>query len=683
MYSGAGFGRSLAHRASVASTSSFATEHRSQSPFPSNSGPSHPYGMYPQGTGVARSPSMATTSTARAPRQSFSGQGPTHPYGMYPQNVVEDDEEHMPTAPMHNQIPVGFPGLDRGYHRQIGPDGEEQDIIGPDGHMEQLPPYTRFPEEGPTKASLMAVPEEMGPAGVVATAGAVAPAASAATPPADSRDMLLTTSNAATPNDRLSSEQLQLPQAEQQPVPPQPSQPPPQPPQEQQPSAPDGPTAEQGAEQSEKAWKEKSWTEKRRTRILWGKVPIWVLIVLVIIIIILAAVLGAVVGALLPKADKHDRGGGHHNQPPPTSTIASTFSMFDASTIPIPTDLPSLPTGKFALPMKSPDVSSNTCLTESSQTDAWSCDAEVPSMEINIDGEDNEYGAYITPLENNTALNYGTQVPDISRQKLTLVKDLDDISDGPAWHFQAFYQKIVILRDDDFAAGQSSQSVKKRHAQAYTTVSTAPWTAPTDFIISPGNFRHRQVVAGDTPWYCVFNHTFIETFIYVKKNTTNSSSTSTSTTYEATPISSSSTRFAREGSTYHPAPTWTTTSKYPTATEVPKERRDSKEHDNSKERRSSSYTDVDNIGLYSRLVKVEERRVPNSEKPRCQKMQFLNNGELVTYVDEYGNHVIVTLEEEVPDSSTNDDDSSTRRSFRKFSRRDDPSKSCHCQWTFN
>ena len=74
---------------------------------------------------------------------------------MYSQNVAENPEEND-IAPAPPAIPVGFPGLNTGYHRQIGPDGEEQDIIGPDGHTEQLPPYSKYPEEGPTKTSLVA-----------------------------------------------------------------------------------------------------------------------------------------------------------------------------------------------------------------------------------------------------------------------------------------------------------------------------------------------------------------------------------------------------------------------------------------------------------------------------------------------------------------------------------------------
>lgn len=117
---------------------------RAQSPYRGTMGPSHPYGMYPQEIGLTRTPSMATTSTVRPLERSYSGpSGPTQPYGMYPQNTVPEDE----------QISVaGFPGMHQGYQRRLGPDGEDvDDLVGPDGYAEQLPPYTRFPNGIPPK----------------------------------------------------------------------------------------------------------------------------------------------------------------------------------------------------------------------------------------------------------------------------------------------------------------------------------------------------------------------------------------------------------------------------------------------------------------------------------------------------------------------------------------------------
>ena len=130
-------------RVSSASTESPAVQN--ERPYDGPSGPSHPYQMYPQNIRVTRSLSVATSSTAPPPAEgAYSGpSGPTHPYGMYPQNPIAGPS----TVPVQN-IPIGFSGMADNYQRRIGAEGEEiADIIGPDGHTEQLPPYTRYPDE--------------------------------------------------------------------------------------------------------------------------------------------------------------------------------------------------------------------------------------------------------------------------------------------------------------------------------------------------------------------------------------------------------------------------------------------------------------------------------------------------------------------------------------------------------
>lgn len=131
---------------------------RAESPYRGPEGPSHPYQMYDQEAQLPRTASIATTSTIQVPERSYQGpNGPTHPYGMYPQNTaLEADTDSIQAAP----DVVGFPGRSGEYHRRLGPDGEEvADIIGPDGHTEQLPPYTKYPDEAfARKARAAAVP---------------------------------------------------------------------------------------------------------------------------------------------------------------------------------------------------------------------------------------------------------------------------------------------------------------------------------------------------------------------------------------------------------------------------------------------------------------------------------------------------------------------------------------------
>lgn len=135
-------------KASISTASAFAMP-RSQSPYRGATGPSHPYGMYPQDIGISRTPSSATIPSA--PERAHPGVGgPTQPYGMYPQNTVPEDDQII-EAEVVQPMP-GFPGRQRNYQRRFGPDSDEAaDIVGPDGYTEQLPAYTRYANDIPPK----------------------------------------------------------------------------------------------------------------------------------------------------------------------------------------------------------------------------------------------------------------------------------------------------------------------------------------------------------------------------------------------------------------------------------------------------------------------------------------------------------------------------------------------------
>ncbi|KAL8732889.1 MAG: hypothetical protein Q9166_002490 [cf. Caloplaca sp. 2 TL-2023] len=135
-----------------ASQASTFTMPRTQSPYQGATGPSQPYGMYLQDIGFSRTPSMATTSTVRPQERSYAGpSGPAQPYGMYPQYTVPEDDIG-PVQGLHPPLPVGFPGRSQDYRRRLGPGAEDvDDLVGPDGYTEQLPPYTRYPYDIPPK----------------------------------------------------------------------------------------------------------------------------------------------------------------------------------------------------------------------------------------------------------------------------------------------------------------------------------------------------------------------------------------------------------------------------------------------------------------------------------------------------------------------------------------------------
>lgn len=186
---------------------------RALSPYVGQTGPSHAYDMYAQDTGVnvgninnlgmnnvssmsdigdvgnmgntdnmGNSGMGADGKSSTPPSRPANDEpvpvsGPQHPYFMYPQNTVPDELLEQPTA----QIPIGFPG-----HNAAPPTipNDFGDIIGPDGHTEQLPPYSRFAPEDYAKEGVSASGGERNAAGLglpiaaAATAGILsAPAA--------------------------------------------------------------------------------------------------------------------------------------------------------------------------------------------------------------------------------------------------------------------------------------------------------------------------------------------------------------------------------------------------------------------------------------------------------------------------------------------------------------------------
>ena len=272
---------------------------RAQSPYRGTMGPSHPYGMYPQGTGLTRTPSMATTSTVRPPERSYSGpSGPTQPYGMYPQNTVPEDE----------QISVaGFPGMHQGYQRRLGPDGEDvDDLVGPDGYAEQLPPYTRFPNGIPPKytSGIGSVRRSGVPPTYMSEIGSIRRSGAVPATIEDSQETLNSpryNSNGSRDNtssmNPFSDSSTQL----------------------------NSTTAiavfpkDEGGSFKERV-REKS---RRKVRVCCGVIPCWLLVVL-LVVVILAIMLGGAIGGTI--AHKHVDGATGYNQPEAAHTLTAPAS---------------------------------------------------------------------------------------------------------------------------------------------------------------------------------------------------------------------------------------------------------------------------------------------------------------------------------------------------------------------
>lgn len=275
---------------------------RPQSPYQGATGPSHPYGMYPQDIGLTRNPSVGTTSTIRQPERSYSGpSGPTQPYGMYPQNTVPEDE----------QIPVaGFPGMDQDYQRRLGPDGEDvDDLIGPDGYAEQLPPYTRFANGIPPKytSGLGSVRRSGGLPNYMSESGSIRRSVVPPTPEDSQETLNSPRHNLNSSRDNSSSinpfgdSSTQLNSSTATAV---------------------LPKDESGS--FKERVREKS---RRRVRVCCGVIPCWLLFV-ISVVVILAVILGGGIGGMI--AHKHIEQATGYNQPEAAHTVTASASASSA-----------------------------------------------------------------------------------------------------------------------------------------------------------------------------------------------------------------------------------------------------------------------------------------------------------------------------------------------------------------
>ncbi|KFX90518.1 hypothetical protein O988_08167 [Pseudogymnoascus sp. VKM F-3808] len=247
-----------------------------EAPYQGPTRPSHPYRMYPQMGRPARAASITTTVS----EQSYSGpNGPTHPYGMYPQNTVPESEADE-TAPAAN-IPVGFPGLaGNQYQRRLGPDGEEAaDIIGPDGHTEQLPPYTKYPDE-------VFARKLMPSAAPGAASGAGGIGLATRNPEFSSENLAISPIEPTSPRSTLSVRSGEPVRR--------------------------GDAAAAAEAESEKP-AEKKWKTMAKQKVC-GFLPVWALALIVLCIIVIALLVGNVLGVLVTK--RRDSTEDSHKGPP-------------------------------------------------------------------------------------------------------------------------------------------------------------------------------------------------------------------------------------------------------------------------------------------------------------------------------------------------------------------------------
>jgi hypothetical protein len=614
-------GPTLADRSHVrnnASLSSDAPVIRAESPYTGPSGPSHPYNMYPQ-----RTMSVATTSTAAnavvpEDRGYQGAQGPAHPYALYTQNTTSGESSSQ-------SIPVGFNGLGGTYQRQLGPDGEEAgDLVGPLGHTEELPPYTRYPDNAyvprpAAQAPVSPVSPVSEPASPVRDIpgpqipGAQIPGAGGIGMATRDPEFSSTDDDLALPRTRPSVRSAVSSDN----------------------SSHDINTA--AAEVSEKPAVNK-W-QRRAKKKLWGIVPYWAICLLLVGLVLMGIIMGAVIGTMLtknhppPPPDVDDR---YSTSPPPTPTT------FDPEILTaIPTDLPPMATGRFALPNIDSPQGYSACFNDTTQSSAWSCDIVYPlwSVEILKDvdpkkGSDTvSYNLTLRAInDNKSPFPWGAQPPSIRTVSMKLVNDTTDIARGPAWWLRTTYNKTVIV---------PSNKLGDLDKRGWDNDDYEDYNSFHRFKNKPVNAK-----VGEQPWICTWPNTVIEVFIYPSENATG----------------------------YHPTPTQGGDDN-PTSTE-------------NSYATSSTAWDAWKLPIYPHVYKMMERRFLWDEDSvaTCAQYEVIGDGTDKQPLTRNGTRVTMTIQEDEAEGFIENldlewTDKHHKRSLPQLMKRTSPALTdCACIW---
>ncbi|PGH17776.1 hypothetical protein AJ79_00917 [Helicocarpus griseus UAMH5409] len=568
---------SVAHR-SISTSSRFSVP-RALSPYTGQTRPTHPYAMYPQATGLGRSLSNSSTSTVRPPERShIESMPPQHPYTMYPQNTVPEEED----VEVHSPIPVGFPGSEQAFqtHQRRTAD-EVGDIVGPDGHAEQLPPYSRYPD---------GLPQKLGVDEFTSPPSHEIPAAVPVSPESGVSSRTLLDENG--------------------------------------PGRERATTAEPPADDPSGSTKEMI-VEKGKRRVCCG-LQIWT-IVLIAIVVLIGAVIGGVVGGVVGNKRGEKAGGASASSAlgsaRPTSvfvTVTAT-TMLDAIHLTSTPTLSPIPTGKFNIPAKSLSRSSNSCVKDEKVEKSWQCMKKGSFSCVLSEKPDKTKNIQLQSYERSGDFIYGAQAPSLPETSfdLELMLDKTEPDLGPALFFFTPFDKLVILPESYFLNSSNSTNAAEltRQAEDSKLLMSRP---------------------GDKPYFCWWNTTYLELFIYVNEPITKTS-TITGTSY-STPTT--------------PSTTFSTATAMPTL-DLRRLRLDYARLE------ARNHLPIE----YPRKIKLEEKRLTtDGTPPFCEQMQVMDDWSISGPV---GDRIL--LEE-------SENTLSSKRGIFPVSERQIDDDECNCQW---
>lgn len=204
---------------------------------------------------------------------------------------------------------------------------------------------------------------------------------------------------------------------------------------------------------------------------------------------------------------------------------------------------------------------------------------------------------------------YGTQPQFDTQETMYLVNDSLHMSLGPAWYFVAVYDKLVVAPENSFQAPNSNKRSKG----------------------SNGMYQKKLTAqSGDKPWFCYWNGTILETFIYVNRSDPSNQQATASvsesrygsgpmaTPYVLSASASASMAMPTNGSPAAP----TSGAQYPGL-----------------------------LSEYPKLIRVGERRntaEPRYRQPYCVQMRIRSDGTAEPIMNSDNAQVIIPLSEKEP-----------------------------------
>ena len=304
---------------------------------------------------------------------------------------------------------------------------------------------------------------------------------------------------------------------------------------------------------------------------------------------------------------------------------------------------------------------------DSESEPTWGCArGAVLDMNVYLDGE--QPVASLIYDTQDPPYRWGAQPPSLEgNSDVMLMRDKDDLAKGPAYFFQKSFDKIVILRENELHPNTMKRSVNgAREDQDGRVLEERGDGATAD----SGKFP----VPTDKPWFCFWNGTILEVFLFVTQNSTN---TADDGAYESA-APSVVTEPGDDSSIPAPpdAPSITSfvsmdtvafRSAYPTTTAAAWNHK----------RQDTGAPSFPNV------IKLEERRNNPSQRPYCQKMQIMNDGTPSPLTDSAGKPIMHWFNETEPDVSNGLDNRrrSWIKNFSRMSKRDiSANDGCQCQW---